>query len=158
MALKHMIAGSRTGFAHMVDKVEHILIGGVLAAAIVVAIRHGFEKGSDRWMGLVFATVLVAAVAMEFRACKQMVISLYRKQIGSSIGWCMLWMVCAASTLYVSFGTAAKNVDDVSAMHKAAFLTYGDVRTSKDEAKAVWDEAQATLKSVRERKWSERTS
>ena len=102
----------------------------------------------------VFATVLVAAVAMEFRACRRMVIEFYQRHLTSALGWCVLWIVCAASTVYVSFGTAAKNVEDAANSAKKDMVAYTDVRGEKTAAFNAWNEAQAATKQVRDRKYT----
>ena len=154
MALKHVVGSAKNGFTSIVEHIEHAIIAGVLLAAITVAVIHGFEKGSSLAMRLVFAMVLVAAVAMEFRACRRMVIEFYQRNLASSLGWCMLWIVCAIGTLYTSFATAAKNIDEVSAIHKAAFNTYGDVRKEREDAEQEWKNAMTATKQVRDRKYT----
>ena len=154
MALKHVADSMRSGFTSAVEHIEHIIIAFVLVAAMTVAVLHGFEIGSNFALRLVFATVLVAAIAFEFRGARRMIVSLYQKQFASAFGWCTLWAVCASATLYTSFGTAARNVDDMSAHHKAAFVTYGDVRKDRDDALQAWNEAKTATKQVRDRKWS----
>ena len=59
MALKNMLSAGQSAGRHLIEKTEHVLIAGVLVAACIVAVKHGFEKGSDVWMKAVFAMVLV---------------------------------------------------------------------------------------------------
>jgi len=154
MALKHMVDSAKSGFTHLTEKIEHVLIAGVLVAAIVVAVIHGFEKGQSLPLKIVFATVLVAAVAMEFRACRRMVIEFYQRHLTSALGWCILWIVCAVSTLYVSFGTAAKNVEEAANVAKKDHVAYTDVRSEKTAAFNAWNEAKIATKQVRDRKYT----
>jgi hypothetical protein len=147
--MKHAFSAGRQGGRALIEHIEHVMILGVLFAACIVAVIHGMEKGSSFAMKVVFAVVLVAAVGMEFRAVKKMVISWYRRQTGSAVAWCALWLICAISTLYVSFGTAASNINKVAVLHKASFNAFTDTRSDLSRAQATVDRESANVERLR---------
>lgn len=149
MALKHVLSAGRESGRQVIEHIEHVMIIGVLFAACGVAVLHGMEKGSNVPMKIIFAMVLVAAVGMEFRAVKRMVVSWYRRQTGSAVAWGALWLICAASTLYVSFGTAASNINKVSVLHKASFNSYNDARTDLQQKQTAVDRESANVERLR---------
>lgn len=136
---------------NLTNRLAGLMVGGALAAALILAVAHGAEKGSTWYLKLALIIGLVCVAIGEFLSWHNAATAWHERRAGSMMIWGVLGGVLSLGTLYTNFSSAASNNDGNAVVQKTAFVTFADTRDELKSAKAEVDrlEQRLTLKPIR---------
>lgn len=124
----------------LTHRLARFMVFGALAAAIIMAVRHGAEKGSSWDLKIALILGLVCVAVGEFLSWHNAATAYFERRAGSLMLWSILGATLSAGTIYTNFSTTAGNNDVKAGIQKTAFVSYED--TDKTERELTERKAQ----------------
>lgn len=123
---------------HFSKRMAQVVVVGALIAAMILAVRHGIEKGADGWATAAFVIALGCIALGEFLSWHNAACSWHERRLGGVALWGTLGVMLTGGVMYTNFSSAASNNDGVAGVHKATFTTQTDVGAAiKETERAV---------------------
>lgn len=114
-------------------RMAQVVVVGALVAAMILAVRHGIEKGADTWATTAFVIALGCIALGEFLSWHNAACAWFERRFGGVVLWGTLGVMLTAGVMYTNFSSAASNNDGVAGVHKATFTVQNDVGSAIEE-------------------------
>ncbi len=121
---------------HFTKHLARFMVAGALAAALILAVAHGAEKGSAWYLKLALIIGLVCVAIGEFLSWHNAATAWHERRAGSLVLWGVLGGILSAGTLYTNFSSAASNNDSNAVVQQTAFVSRTNVVDELKAAKA----------------------
>lgn len=124
-------------------RMTRVLVFGAVFAAMILAVRHGLEKGADAWSTTALVIALGLVAVAEFLSWHNAACSFFERRLGGVVLWGTLGCFLTMGVVWTNFSSAASNNDSRAGIQKAAFvqqIDVGDAITEKSaEVKRLQD-------------------
>ncbi len=108
------------------DKPEIWFVRAVLVAALIAVVYYGGERAKDWPAWIIYACLGIAAVGFEYRGAQKMTAAWFERRLGGFIGWGGVWAFAFLYSINASFGVAANNQDQLTALRQNAHFVQQD--------------------------------
>lgn len=128
-----------------------MMILGALGVAVLLAWKHGMEKGLGLEMKIAYVVGLVVVAITEYIAWHNAACNWFERRAGSVLLWVTVGIGLTAGTLYTNFSSGAGNNDSKAGVQLSAMTHQTDVASAIRDKKREIDRLEERLKIAPQR-------